>query len=77
MCYSSRGYPFWAQKKLCKHHQILKVEGTVEGRIKNQLDKLGKMVMRSFMLLTEALSGILQGLVLELGHGCQNKKSSI
>lgn len=47
MCYSSRGYPFWAQKKLCKHRQILKVEGTVEGRIKNQLDKLGKMVMRS------------------------------
>lgn len=59
MCYSSRGYLFWAQKKLCKHHQILKAEGTVEGRIKNQLDKLDKMVIRSFMLLTEALSGIL------------------
>lgn len=55
----SRGYPFWAQKKICKNHQQLKVEGSVEGRIKNGLNKIDKTVMRSFMLLKEALSGIL------------------
>lgn len=73
MCYIRRGYPFWEQKKLCKHSQKWKVESSGGGRINNQLNKIGKMVMRSFMFSKEGLSRIVQGFVLELGHGWWNK----